>query len=162
MDWGIRLHVQSSTQVASQNQRALRNLNEQYGQRSGELSHGLNMLDRVAHDLSEYVGILVTDKLEVEAQATVIFCLAASDAAGAIAKGRALTDFLAHIDYKLQLLVGRRRVAGGGSCADAEPSAGKPLPAHGELDRVVCLGCVDVAGRGEVAVVQQVRQTSAD
>lgn len=101
VDWAIRLHVRSSAQVASQNQRALRNLNEQYGQRSGELSHGLNMLDRVAQDLSEYVGILESDKLEVETQATVIFCLAAPDAAGAIAKGRALTDFLADTGYKL-------------------------------------------------------------
>ena len=36
---------------------------------------GLNMLDRVADDLAEYVSILESDKLEVEAQATMILSL---------------------------------------------------------------------------------------
>lgn len=76
VDWAMRLSIRSSAAVASQNQRALRNLNEQYGQREGEVSHGLNMLDRVADDLAEYVSILESDKLEVEAQATMIFAVA--------------------------------------------------------------------------------------
>lgn len=101
VDWAIRMHVKASGQVASQNQRALRNLNEQYGQRDGELSHGLNMLDRVASDLSEYVGLLESDKLEVEAQATIMFCVAGPEAESAMTQARALSDFLADTGYKL-------------------------------------------------------------
>ena len=76
VDWAMRLSVRASAAVAAKNQRALRNLNEQYGQRAGEVSHGLNMLERVASDLAEYVAILESDKLEVETQATTIFCVA--------------------------------------------------------------------------------------
>ena len=43
VDWAMRLSVRSSAAVASRNQRALRNLNEQYGQREGEV--GLDALD---------------------------------------------------------------------------------------------------------------------
>jgi hypothetical protein len=95
VDWAVRLHVRAPAQVASQNHRALTNLNEQYGQRGAEISHGLNMLDRVAEDLAEYVGILESDKLEVEAQATTIFCVAGPDQDSASTQARALTDFLA-------------------------------------------------------------------
>lgn len=101
VDWAMRLNVRASGAVASQNQRALRNLNEQYGQRDGEISHGLNMLDRVADDLAEYVGVLESDKLEVEAQATMIFCVAGPDAESARTQARALSDFLADTGYKL-------------------------------------------------------------
>jgi len=101
VDWAVRLHVRAPAQVASQNHRALTNLNEQYGQRGAEMSHGLNMLDRVAEDLAEYVGILESDKLEVEAQATTIFCVAGPDQDSANTQARALTDFLADTGYKL-------------------------------------------------------------
>ena len=101
VDWAMRLSVRASAAVASQNQRALRNLNEQYGQRSGELSHGLNMLDRVAGDLAEYVALLESDKLEVETQATMIFAVAGPTADSARHQGRALADFLADTGYKL-------------------------------------------------------------
>jgi hypothetical protein len=106
VDWAIRLSVRSSAAVASANQRALRNLNEQYGQRSGEISHGLNMLDRVAEDLAEYVGILSSDKLEVEAQATMIFAVADADASSCRTQARFLGDFLADTGYKLSTPLG--------------------------------------------------------
>ena len=101
VDWAVRLSVRSSATVDSQNRRALRNLNEQYDQRSGEVSHGLNMLDRVAADLAEYVDILTNDKLEVEVQATTIFAVAAPEPDQARAQTRALGDFLADTGYKL-------------------------------------------------------------
>ena len=101
VDWAMRLTIRSSASVASQNQRALRNLNEQYGQRQGEVSHGLNMLDRVADDLAEYVATLESDKLEVEAQATMIFAVAGNTADSARTQSRALADFLADTGYKL-------------------------------------------------------------
>jgi len=106
VDWAMRLHQRSSAQVASQNRKALRNLNEQYGQRDGEVSHGMNMLDRVAADLSEYVAQLESDKLEVEVQATTIFCVAGPDSESVRAQSRALTDFLAETGYKLAAPLG--------------------------------------------------------
>lgn len=101
VDWAIRLTVRSASGVAARNQRALRNLNEQYGQRDGEVSHGLSMLDRVADDLAEYVAILESDKLEVEAQATVIFCVAGPTGESVRAQATALSTFLAHSGYRL-------------------------------------------------------------
>lgn len=106
VDWALRLNVRAGSAVATQNQRALRNLNEQYGQRAGEISHGLNMLDRVADDLAEYVAILESDKLEVETQATTIFCVAGPDAESARTQARALSDFLADTGYKLSQPLG--------------------------------------------------------
>ena len=106
VDWAMRLHQRSSAQVAAQNRKALRNLNEQYGQRDGEVSHGMNMLDRVAEDLGEYVAQLESDKLEVEVQATTIFCVAGPDAESVRAQSRALTDFLAETGYKLAAPLG--------------------------------------------------------
>jgi len=106
VDWAMRLTIRSSGAVASQNQRALRNLNEQYGQRQGEVSHGLNMLDRVADDLAEYVATLESDKLEVEAQATMIFAVAGATPESARTQSRALADFLGDTGYKLSSPLG--------------------------------------------------------
>lgn len=101
VDWAMRLTVKASAAVGSQNQRALRNLNEQFGQREGETSHGLNMLDRVADDLAEYVSILESDKLEVETQVTAVFAVGAPTPDAVRAQARALSDFLAEAEYKL-------------------------------------------------------------
>ena len=106
VDWGLRLSVRSSDEVASRNRRALRNLNEQYGQREGEISHGLNTLDRAADDLAEYVTTLESDKLEVEVQATVIFAVAGPTAEAARAQARALSDFMADTGHKLTAPLG--------------------------------------------------------
>ena len=106
VDWAIRLNQRSSAQVASQNRKALRNLNEQYGQRDGEVSHGMNTLDLVAKDLAEYVSLLESDKLEVEVQATTIFCVAGPTAESAQTQARALTDFLGDTGYKLSSPLG--------------------------------------------------------
>lgn len=106
VDWAMRLSVRSSAAVASSNQRALRNLNEQYNQRDGEVSHGLGMLDRVATDLAEYVTALESDKLEVEAQATIILAVAGPTAESARAQGRAMSDFFANTGYKLSAPLG--------------------------------------------------------
>ena len=106
VDWAMRLTIRASAAVASQNQRALRNLNEQYGQREGEVSHGLNMLDRVADDLAEYVATLESDKLEVEAQATMIFAVAGPTPDSARTQSRALADFMGDTGYKLSAPLG--------------------------------------------------------
>ncbi len=101
VDWAMRLTVRSSDQVAKQNRRALINLNEQFTQREGELSHGLNTLERAAEELAEYSKILDTDKLEVEAQATIVFCTAADNAEDCTDQARSLADYLGAAGYKL-------------------------------------------------------------
>lgn len=106
VDWAMRLTVRSSDQVAKQNKRALINLNEQFGQREGELSHGLNVLEKAAGDLAEYSKILDSDKLEVEAQATIVFATGASDAHGATDQARKLADYFGAAGYKLQQPLG--------------------------------------------------------
>ncbi len=101
VDWAMRLQVRSSDQVAAQNRRALVNLNEQYGQREGEISHGLNTLDQAAADLAEYARVLESDKLEVEVQATTVFCVAAATPEGANDQARSLADYLGAAGYKV-------------------------------------------------------------
>lgn len=101
VDWAVRLNVRSSEQVASKNRKALVNLNEQYSQREGELTTGQNTLDRALADLTEYVKILESDKLEVEAQATVIFATAGPTAKAAIAQARDLSNHLGSSGYRL-------------------------------------------------------------
>ncbi|MDP3893614.1 MAG: hypothetical protein Q8Q44_20450, partial [Nocardioides sp.] len=106
VDWAMRLTVRASADVARQNKRALVNLNEQFDQRSGELSHGLNALEQAANDLAEYAAILENDKLEVETEPTVIFCVAAADPAATVDRAAALTDYFAEAGFKLAQPVG--------------------------------------------------------
>ena len=106
VDWAVRLHVRSSDQVASRNRRALVNLNEQFSQREGELSHGLNQLDRAANDLSEYAQALEADALEVEAQATIVFAVASEDPDETRRQARHLADYLGSAQYKLSQPLG--------------------------------------------------------
>lgn len=100
VDWALRLNIRSSEQAAGQNRRALIKLNDQYGQREGEMSHGHNALDRAAKDLAEYAGVLESDKLEVEVQATVVFCVAGPDPDSVQEQTEGLTRYLGSADYR--------------------------------------------------------------
>lgn len=106
VDWAIRLTVRSSAEVAAKNSRSMRNLNEQYSQRSGEVSFGMNMLDRVGQDLAEYAAILEADKLEVETQSTIIFSVAGESAEHATLQARGLADYLAGSGNKVAMPLG--------------------------------------------------------
>lgn len=61
-DWAVRVTVRRSGKVAARNSRALRNLNEQFDQRSAEVSVGATALDRTAALLTEYAAVLDADK----------------------------------------------------------------------------------------------------
>lgn len=100
VDWALRLDIRSSEQASSQNRRALIKLNDQYGQREGEMSHGHNALDRAAKDLAEYAGVLESDKLEVEVQATVVFCVAGPTPESAQEQALGLSRYLQSADYR--------------------------------------------------------------
>lgn len=108
VDWAMRLHVRSSAEVDKANRKALINLNEQFGQRQGELSHALNALDTVAADLAEYVAVLSGDKLEVEAQSTTIFCVASPDPKHTQEQAKAVATYLADSGYKVTQPLGEQ------------------------------------------------------
>ena len=83
----------------------------EFAQRDGEASHGLNMLNRVAADLAEYVAVLESDKLEVEVQSTTIFCVAANTAStAAVVLGHAAPRWLAERGFTARLVDQQHRV----------------------------------------------------
>ena len=107
VDWAMRLTVRSSHQVAKENRKALNNLNEQFAQRDGEQSpSGQSVLERSAADLAEYAAILESDKLEVEAQATIVFAVASPAAETTVDQARKLADYFGAAGYKLQQPLG--------------------------------------------------------
>lgn len=102
VEWAMRLTVKASSEVVGENRRALRNLNDQYQQQDEDKSaSGLSSVDRAATALREYAITLESDKLEVETQATMIFCLASTDPDDLRRNQVALNDFVASAGYKL-------------------------------------------------------------
>lgn len=106
VDWGLRLNTRSGQEASRANRRALINLNEQFNQREGELSHGHSTLERAAAALQEYHDVLEGDKLEVEVHATVIFCVAGDTADMATGQAKGLADYFQSMDYRLSQPLG--------------------------------------------------------
>lgn len=106
VDWAIRLNVRASSAVAAANRKALRNLNEQFEQRDGEQLHGASELSKAAEGLAEYAALLAADKLEVEVQATMIFCVAAPTADLVRQQSQALGQFFSDSGYRLSMPLG--------------------------------------------------------
>lgn len=101
VDWAMRLTVRSSASVASANQRALRKLNDQFGQLDGEVTHGLSRLDRIGRDLAEYAQTLSNDELEVETQPTIILAVGGEAPDLSRQQAAALVSFMADTGYKV-------------------------------------------------------------
>ncbi|QSE87166.1 ATP-binding protein (plasmid) [Rhodococcus pseudokoreensis] len=101
IDWAIRFRIRSSEEVRKKNQRALVNLNEQYNQREGELSHGHSVLDSAADDLAEYAAKMEADSMEVEVESTTLFVVGADSVDGALALARSLAKLFEGSNYKL-------------------------------------------------------------
>lgn len=106
VDWAMRMTVLGSTEVVAKNRRALINLNEQYKQREGEVSHGHNVLDRAASDLAEYAALMEQDQQEVEVQATFIFAVGGSTAEEAQEAAKHLATMYEADGYKLVQPIG--------------------------------------------------------
>ena len=100
VDWVIRLVVRSSQEVQRKNQQALRNINAQYTQREGH-GAGVSALDEAAVDLAEYTAVLEADKLEVEAQATVILAVGAPTADEVNEHATTVSNYFNDAGYKL-------------------------------------------------------------
>jgi len=108
VDWALRLTTRSGDQAAAQNRRALIKLNDQYGQREGEMSHAMNTLDRVAESQAEFAAVLDLDKLEVEIQATVIFAVAGPTPESASEQADGLAKYLHSASYTTAQPLGYR------------------------------------------------------
>lgn len=107
VEWALRLTVRASSDVVGLNRRALRNLNDQYVQQDETKSaSGLSSIDATATALREYSSILERDKLEVETQATMIFCLAGSDPEILRQEQHHLNEFVSGAGYKLAQPIG--------------------------------------------------------
>lgn len=100
VDWALRMTTRSGDQAAAQNRRALIKLNDQYGQREGEMSHAMNTLDRVAESQAEFAAVLESDKLEVEIQATVIFAVAGPTPESVLEQADGLAKYLHSASYR--------------------------------------------------------------
>lgn len=106
VDWAMRMTVLGSAEVVAKNRRALVNLNEQYKQREGEISHGHNVLDRAAADLAEYAALMEQDQQEVEVQATFLFAVGGDTAEQAQEAARHLATMYEADGYKLVQPIG--------------------------------------------------------
>ncbi|GAB20527.1 hypothetical protein GOEFS_119_00170 [Gordonia effusa NBRC 100432] len=124
VDFALQIVTRAGTEVLRKNQRSLRNLNEQYNQREGELSTGQSILDVAAEALSEYSTLLESDKNEIEVAWTAIFATSGPDAQTAVESAEALaTEFEAR-DFRIASPLGYQEDLWWSMVPGAEP---KPI-----------------------------------
>lgn len=111
VDWAVRMRNTAREEVLSRNQRAVKNLNDQYMQREGEISTGSHELDTVAAALTEYQALLAKDKLEVELQTITFFATSAGTREEALANGATLARFYSAFDHPLERPLGEQQDA---------------------------------------------------
>lgn len=101
VDWAVRLHTRSREEVMARNRRAVANLNDQFLQQEGQLSTGMHAIERSARDLAEYEALLSSDDLEVEVEATAIFCVAGHSGDEVMEQAKELQSFYGASGFKL-------------------------------------------------------------
>lgn len=106
IDWAMRLKVASSSDVLRRNRRALINLNEQFDQRSGEVSNALGHLGEVAQLLSEYDSKFSADRMEVEVGWAAIITVGADTKKRAQQLARSVTSAFEGANYRLSAPIG--------------------------------------------------------
>jgi len=111
VDWAVRMRNNAREVVLSRNQRAVKNLNDQYEQREGEVSTGSHELDAVAAALTEYQQRLATEKLEVELETITIFATSATTREQALISGAQLARFYSSFDHPLERPLGEQQDA---------------------------------------------------
>ena len=105
-DWAIRLKVNPRDKVMRDNRKALRELNDQFDQRSDEATLGRTDMDLAADLLADYQSIFSADRLEVEVEHTIIVTVSDVDAAGAMQRAKSLATDMGNSDFKLERPVG--------------------------------------------------------
>lgn len=108
VDWACRLSIRGHDEVVARNRRAVRDMNDQYIQRDGELSSGANELDHAAAALAEYQTVIANDQLEVEVGATSIFAVCAGSAEQAIADAKTFVGHYRRAGYNLTAPLGQQ------------------------------------------------------
>ncbi|PSL01370.1 AAA domain-containing protein [Haloactinopolyspora alba] len=108
VDWAVRLHTRSREEVIARNRRAVANLNDQFQQQEGQLSTGMHAIERSARDLAEYEALLSSDDLEVEVEATAVFCVSGRTGDEAMEQARQLQSFYGASGFKLTHPVGNQ------------------------------------------------------
>lgn len=101
VDFAIRIQTKAGAEVLRQNQRALRNLNEQYHQREGELATGQSTLDVAAEALAEYTTLLESDRNEIEVAWAAVFAVSGPSAAIATEAAQALSKAYEHERFRV-------------------------------------------------------------
>jgi hypothetical protein len=109
VDWAARLQIRSREQVLSRNRRAVANLNDQFHQQGvAQRTTGLHALERSAHDLAEYEALMSADDLEMEVEATVIFCVSGNTAELTLEQARLLQAYYGASGYKVMHPLGNQ------------------------------------------------------
>lgn len=111
VDFAVRMRNNARETVLARNQRAVKNLNDQYEQREGEVSTGSHELDAVAQALSEYQSRLANEKLEVELETITIFATSAATREQALANGAKLVAHYKTFDHRLDRPLGEQQDA---------------------------------------------------
>ncbi len=108
VDWAVRLHTRSRQEVMARNRRAVANLNDQFLQQEDQLSTGMHAIERSARDLAEYEALLASDDLEVEVEATVLFCVGGRDGDDVMEQAKELQSFYGGSGFKLTYPLGNQ------------------------------------------------------
>ncbi|MBE7192163.1 MAG: ATP-binding protein [Gordonia polyisoprenivorans] len=106
VDFAIRLRTRAGTEVLKSNQRAVRNLNEQYHQREGEISTGHGILDNAAEALQEYTAQFEADKNEIEVAWSAVFAVSGPSAFDATEAARSLAKAFEQQDFRVTAPLG--------------------------------------------------------
>lgn len=101
VDFALRIVTRAGGDVLRRNRKALKQLNDQFHQREGELSTGRSVLDVAAEALAEYSTLLESDKNEIEVGWTAIFATSGTTAAAAQAAATALATEFASQQFRL-------------------------------------------------------------
>jgi len=108
VDWAVRMRNNAREAVLGRNRRAVTRLNEQFEQRSGEVTTGAHELDATGQLLTEYQRRLATEKLEVELETITCFSTAADTRDQALAQGDALAGWFASFEHRLARPLGEQ------------------------------------------------------
>ncbi|WP_432563938.1 ATP-binding protein [Kineococcus sp. SYSU DK003] len=111
VDWAVRMRNNARENVLIRNQRAVKNLNDQYEQREGEVTTGSHELDAVAAALTEYQARLANEKLEVELETITVLATSAGTREQALANGAQLVRHYNEFDHRLLRPLGQQHQA---------------------------------------------------
>lgn len=112
VDWAQRLRVVPAAAVRRRNQRAERNLSDQYDQQSGNdnvITVGASSLDEIAQDLAAYHRQLNATKGEVEVQSLTLVTTSAATSDLARKRAKYVRDEFREMELYLEPVLGAQR-----------------------------------------------------